>query len=475
MLKKIAKNNIILISSIIAAGLLIFWFLYNPVRDFEVSLPGLDNRPASSQSDENVNIGETFKEYKKLTSNLKGKWVNFRGSDYDNKVKDGVKLIDGWGNEAPKIMWKVDLGEGHAAPVIYNGKIYMLDYVENKKVDALRCFSLETGEELWRRSYKVHVKRNHGMSRTVPAIDSSHLITIGPKCHVMCTNPNTGELKWGIDMVKDYKTEIPFWYTGQCPLLENDTVVLAPGGTSLLIGVECSTGKVVWETPNTDDWKMSHASVIPMTFGGKKMYIYAAIGGIVGVSAEGQDKGKVLWKTTQFSPAVVAPSPLVLDNGKIYMTAGYGAGGILFQLVKNREGFSVKVLQKFKPKEGIASEQQTPIFHNGYIYVILPKDAGANRNRFVCCKQDDCKNILWTSSKSDRYGLGPYIMADNKFFILNDDGTLSIAKVDNKKFTLLDKKSIIDGHDAWGPLAIADGKLVMRDGKTMVCVDIKAN
>ncbi len=475
MQKIFFEKNIILISAVIASSLLLFWFLYNPVNDLKVSLPGLDNRPENSQTEgAAVKIGEDFKEYKKLSSSLTGKWTNFRGADYDNKVKDGIKLIDGWGNEAPKILWKVELGEGHAAPVIYNGKVYMLDYIENKKVDALRCFSLETGEELWRRSYKVHIKRNHGMSRTVPAIDSSYLITIGPKCHVMCTNPNTGDLLWGIDMVKDYKTEIPFWYTGQCPLLEKDTVVLAPGGSKLLIGVECSTGKVVWETPNTDNWKMSHSSVVPITFGGKKMYIYAAVGGIVGVSAEAPDKGKVLWKTNEFSPAVVAPSPLVLDNGKIYMTAGYGAGAMLFQLVKKGEVFSIEVLQKYKPKDGIASEQQTPIFHNGYIYTILPKDAGSERNRFVCCSQNDCKKILWTS-EAERYGLGPYIMADNKFYILNDDGTLFIVKANNKKFTILDKKSIIDGHDAWGPLAIADGKLVMRDAKTMVCVDIRAN
>ena len=311
------------------------------------------------------------------------------------------------------------------------------------------------------------------MSRTIPAINEKYIVTIGPRCQVMCANPQTGELLWGVDLVKEYKTEVPFWYTGQCPFIENDIAVIAPGGTSLLIGIDCATGKVVWKTPNPDNWKMSHSSVMPMVFNGKKMYIYAAVGGICGVSAEGESKGQILWKTTEFAPSVVAPSPLILDNGKILITAGYGAGSMLFQLVKNGESFNVKVLQKYRPLEGLASEQQTPIFMGGYIFSIQPKDAGGSRNQFICCKADDCKKILWTSGKTDRFGLGPYTVADGKFFILNDDGALTIAKATTSGWVLMDKSNIIEGQDSWGPIAIADGRLLMRTSKQMVCIDMR--
>ena len=106
--------------------------------------------------------------------------------------------------------------------------------------------------ELWRRWYSVNLKRNHGMSRTTPAITDKYIVTMGPKCHVMCCNPQNGDLLWGIDLGKDFNTEVPLWYTGQCPLIDNDIAVIAPGGSSLLIGVDCATGKVVWKTPNPD-------------------------------------------------------------------------------------------------------------------------------------------------------------------------------------------------------------------------------
>jgi len=468
------EKNIIISSISIGVLLIAFWMFYNPVSGFTASLPDMDGRPDTSSVEvQDVKIGEKFEMFEEFSSVLTGKWTRFRGSDFDNEVKDGIKLIDKFPAEGAKILWKQELGEGHSAPVIYNGKVYILDYEEDKKSDALRCFDLIDGKEIWKRSYKNHVKRNHGMSRTTPAITDSFIVTLGPKGHAMCSNPENGELLWGLDLVKEFQTEIPFWYTGQCPLIENNIAVFAPSGTSLMIGVDCRSGKVIWKTPNPDNLKMSHSSIMPMTFAGKKMYVYAAVGGIVGISAEGDDVGQILWELKKFNPSVVAPSPLVLDNGKIFMTAGYGAGSILFRLKADGNKFSTEVLQEYKPKEGLASEQQTPLFHNGFVYGISPKDGGNFRNQFVCVKPDNPKNILWSSGKDYRFGLGPYLIADGKFYILKDDGELTIARINSNKFEFLDKVQIMEGQDAWAPLAIADGKLILRDSKTIVCVDIE--
>ena len=141
-----------------------------------------------------VNIGENFESFGTSTSTLKGTWPRFRGADYDNIVKKSQPLKNSWSGDQPEILWSVELGEGHAGPAIYEGKVYLMDYDETSREDALRCFSLEDGKELWRRSYKLSIKRNHGMSRTVPAITPEYVLTIGPRCHVMCVKRETGDL-----------------------------------------------------------------------------------------------------------------------------------------------------------------------------------------------------------------------------------------------------------------------------------------
>lgn len=459
---------------VVGIGILAWWLIYNPVKSFTASVPGMDDRTTGAIAAQKINIGETFTFFKTCDDIPGTRWPRFRGADFDNVSKENIRLIDKFPKEGPKILWKIPLGEGHAAPAVYDGRVYILDYDEPSKQDQLRCFSLLNGEELWRRGYNVRLKRNHGLSRTIPAVTEKYVVTIGPRCQVMCVDRLKGDLLWGLDLVTEYNTEVPFWYTGQCPLIVNDTAIIATGGKALLIGIDCKTGKKAWETPNPQNWKMSHSSIMPMTFKGKKMYVYCAIGGICGISAEGSDIGKILWETPAFSPAVIAPSPLILDNGLVYMTAGYGAGAVLIQVKENGGQYSAEIVQQYKPLAGLASEQQTPIFYNGFVFGILPKDAGELRGQFACYKSSDTRKAIMSSGKTERYGLGPYILADNKFFILNDDGEMTIAKYSTSKFTVLDKAKIIDGQDSWGPIAITGGYMLMRDSKTMLCIDVRA-
>jgi len=449
------------------------WLLKDPTSKFAESVPGADNRGNDSTVvAEAVNIGENFQTFGTVTSNLKGTWTHFRGADYDNIAKNSKPLKNSWSGNQPEIMWSVDLGEGHAGPAIYEGKVYVMDYDEAKREDALRCFSLDDGKELWRRSYKVSLKRNHGMSRTVPAVTAEYVLTIGPRCQVMCVKRETGDLVWGLDLVQKYQTEVPLWFTGQCPMIDGNKAILAPGGSAVMIAVDMATGKVIWETPNPGGIKMSHSSIMPWTLNGKKMYVYSAVGAILGVSAEGADAGKILWKSTAWNHAVVAPAPVCFPDGKVFLTAGYGAGSMMIKVTPSGSEYKVDVLKQYSPKDGMACEQQTPVVWDKLMFGIEPKDAGPLRNQLICVSPDDVTKVIWTSGKDGRFGLGPYLIADQKMFLLSDDGTLTMIKPDSKKYIQLAQKKLFDGEDAWAPMAIADGRLLLRDSKKMYCVNV---
>jgi len=472
---KFPSPNIISYSLALVAVLSVAWWVgKDPVKDFTTSEPGLDNRGEAVKVNFDIKIGEFFEKFSDKSPDLQETWPRFRGEFFDNTSRSGVKLIDKFGPEGPDIKWTADLGEGHAGPAIYKGKVYLMDYDEALKADMLRCFSLSEGTELWRRWYKVAVKRNHGMSRTVPAITENYILTIGPRSHVMCVNRENGEFLWGLNVESEYGTEVPFWYTGQCPLIDNDKAIIATGGKALMIAVDCKTGKLLWETPNPDGWGMSHSSVMPFEFEGVKMYVYSAIGGVFGIAADGPSEGKVLWKSSRWNQSVVAPSPVCLPDGKIFLSAGYGAGSMVIKLQKTGADFTVEVLQEYKPLDGLASEQQTPLVYKGHLIGILPKDAGPLRNQMVCVNPSDFTKMVWTSGQAVRFGLGPFMIADNKMFILSDDGTLTIARPSVQSYIQLDQAKVIDGHDAWGPLAVADGYLVLRDSKMLVCLDMAA-
>jgi outer membrane protein assembly factor BamB len=476
MNKKKLSDTIIIATAAIGVFFLLWWMTYDPASSFAEHHPGEDNRPEmASIGSTSIDIGGYFEVFAGSTVLRSASWPRFRGEYFDNISRAEVKLTDGWGKDGPPILWTAELGEGHAGPVISNGRVYLLDYDEENRRDILRCFSFNNGKEIWRRGYALDIKRNHGMSRTVPAVSGNYALTIGPKCQVMCVSADSGKFRWGIDLSKDYAAEVPLWYTGQCPLIDDAVAVLAVGGSVLMIGVDCRTGEVLWETPNPMNWKMSHSSVIPMTIGNMKMYIYCAIGGIVGISADTATRGQLLFQSSEWNHAVIAPSPVYLGNGKIYLTAGYGAGSMVVRVSKMNGSFQLEVLQKLSPEQGLAAEQQTPVFYKNYLYSIMPKDAGALRNQFICVNPEDAAKTVWSSGKTKRFGLGPFLMADDKFFILSDEGVLTVIEASRTSYRQLAEAKILNGHDAWGPLAIADGHLLARDSRKMVCVDVRVN
>ncbi len=460
-------------AAVVAVIALLWWILWDPTGSWTESVPGKDAASDSASVSETINIGEFFKRTGQETSALSGTWTRFRGANSDNLKQSEIPLIERFSGNKATICWEVELGEGHSGAAIYKGLVYVLDYDEAIKADMLRCFSLVSGKEQWRRWYTIQVKRNHGMSRTVPAVTENYILTMGPRGHVMCVDRTTGDFKWGIDLVKEYGTEVPLWYTGQCPLIENEVAVLAPGGNALLIGVDCATGKVLWETPNPDKWGMSHSSVMPYVFKGRKMYVYAAVGGICGIAADGPDAGTLLWKTSDFNKSVVAPSPVCMPDGTIFMTAGYGAGSMQFQLKESGGRYSIEKMMTLKPGDGLACEQQTPLLLDGYMIGIMPKDGKTLRNQLVCVKASDPTKVVWKSGSDAQFGLGPFMLVDDKLFILNDDATLHIVRKSVSGYEPLDKVKLFDGADAWAPLAVADGYMVLRDAKKMVCIDLR--
>ena len=454
------------------AAVLIGWHLYVP-RELTLQNPGADNRPEGlARKADDVVIGEYFMKYSdEAPSALTGAWPNFRGAAHTNIV-ESPEAIQASTEEYP-VLWSFDTGEGHAAPVIYKGRVYVLDYDEGLSSDALRCFSLESGQELWRRWYRVPMKRNHGFSRTIPVVGEDYVITVGPQGHVMCCDPVTGDMKWGLDMHKQFNTEVPFWYTGQCPCVENGQLVLAPAGEEILLaGIDIATGEVLWQTPNSVGYKMSHSSVMPMTLGGKRTFVYVGVGGVCGISAEKEDVGTLLWHTKQWQPSVIAPSPLRLSNNQIFLVAGYGTGGALLQVDRNSSGWSTKLLDQYKADKGLSSEQQTPILFNNMIISVMPKDGGGLRSRLVCFSPNDLHNPIWTSSGEERFGLGPYLVINQKLFVFKEDGELYVYAIEAKSMKLLKQQRIMEGVDAWGPMAYADGYLVLRDAHTVKCLRI---
>ncbi len=469
------------------------WLTGKAVRPVEKRLPGADGGPgqasaaavrggpstrggplASQPQAADLALPQlrgTLVRFDGKPADLPGAWPRFRGPNLDNVSDEDVRLLRSF-PEPPPLLWAIDVGEGYAGAAVRNGRVYLLDYDRQQQSDALRCLSLADGKEIWRFSYPVAVKRNHGMSRTVPTVIDKYVVTLGPKCHVTCLDAATGELRWAIDLVAEYGTKVPLWYAGQCPLIDGGRVILGVGGPEvLMMAVDCETGKVAWKTPNPHGWQMTHSSVMPMEFAGKRMYVYSASsssddGGVVGVSAE---DGRILWISQDWTIRIIVPSPLIVGEGRIFLTGGYNTDSAMLQLTQEADKLTARTLFRLKPQV-FAAEQQTPILYQGHLYGVRIDD-----HQLVCLDLNG--NVVWASGPEHAFGprgLGSFLIADGMILILNDEGVLSLVGASPGGFNRLAQAKVLEGHECWGPMALVGGRLIARDLTRMVCLDLRA-
>ncbi len=388
-----------------------------------------------------------------------GSWPRFRNTNFNAESTQDVGLARSWPTGGPRKVWSIRmLGPGHAGPAIHRGRVFVLDYDIGSRQDVLRCLSMADGSDIWRMSYPVDIKDNHGISRTVPAVTDDYVVTLGPMGHVTCTRTDSGERVWQIDTVATYGTKIPGWYAGQCPLIDGNKAIIAPGGSALMVAVDLASGNVVWQTPNPNNWHMTHTSIIPMQLAGKKTYVYTATGGIVGVSPS---DGSVLWSFSGWTVNTAnVPSPVSVGDNRIFITGGYGAGSLMLRVGGNSASQVWKI-----PQNVFGSHQHTPILYQNHLFGV------AMDRQFVCL--DLSGKRVWSSGHTATFGIGPYILAEGMFYILGDDGTLVLAEATTSGWNELARAKVLAGPDAWAPMALVDGKLVCRDRETMVCLDVK--
>ncbi|MEE8523924.1 MAG: PQQ-binding-like beta-propeller repeat protein [Thermoanaerobaculia bacterium] len=202
---------------------------------------------------------------------------------------------------------------------------------------------------------------------------------------------------------------------------------------------------------------------MPAKLGGVDQYLYTTLFGAHGVSAE---DGRQLWHFPFKFNVSASPSPVALDGERVYVTAGYDSGGAMLRVRREGDAFAAEEVFVHAPEEW-NSEVQTPIVHQGHLFAVGKKKRG-----LFTCLDGDGKQV-WTSDGKASFDLGSFLLADGMFFILDGrTGILRLVEANLREYHELASAQILSGHDVWAPLALSEGKLVIRDLQRMVCLQV---
>ncbi len=415
-------------------------------------------------------------------------WPQYLGPNR-NSVSDQTNLLRTWPQNGPQVLWSAEIGIGYGGPVVKAGKVYLLDR-DDKTGDKLRCFDLNSGRELWNFAYSAPGSVQFPGSRSVPTIDGNRIYSCGPYGDFYCIDINTHKPLWNKNIWTDFGGgQIPRWAVTQCPLIYGDLVILASQAPKAgVVAYDKLTGSVKWTTQPIGP--VGYVSPVLVKVGGSNHVVMISASQGRGPSASGGKvagidplTGKILWEYTNWQCSIPVPSAVDAGDGRILITGGYQAGAAMIKIDKKADG-TFEVTELFKNPD-FGTHTQPPVLINGNFYAQY--STNERKDGLVCMSMDG--QVKWKTMRNPLFDKGGMIVANGLLLATDGRSALFLIEPNTAAFKVISKADLLteggtgSGSDDmasrvggttqnWAPLALAEGKLVIRDQTRMMCVKV---
>ena len=145
------------------------------------------------------------------------------------------------------------------------------------------------------------------------------------------------------------------------------------------------------------------------------------------------------------------------------ITGGYSAGAAMIKVEKIAGGYGVK--QLFKTPD-FGAHTQPPILYNDHFYAQYTIN---ERSDGLVCMGIDGK-VRWRTGENPPFVRGGMILADGMLLATDGNTKAYLIEPGPTGFKPLASAVLLERGENWAPLALADGKLLIRDQKNLKCL-----
>jgi outer membrane protein assembly factor BamB len=399
-------------------------------------------------------------------------WPSIYGPKRDS-TSDQKSLLRSWPNEGPKVLWTIPVGAGFGGPAISAGQVYLLDR-DDQVGDKLRVFDLASGKEVWTFAYDAPGTFDFPGSRSTPTVDGEHVYVSGPMGDLHAISTKTRKPVWRKNIWKDFGGgELPRWAIAQNPLVYRNLLIVAPQAPQAgVVAYDKLTGDIKWKSA-----ALSGAagyvtpSIVKVGGADHLVMISAALGrgrNARDGSVNGYDPltGKVLWTYTNWQNIIPVPQAVDAGDGRVLITGGYGAGTAMIRIEKKGDG-THGVTELFKNPD-FGAHTQPPILHQGHFY--SQYTINERSDGLVAMSMDG--QIKWKTDREPPFVRGGSILVDGLLLTSDGNTKLYLVEPNPSGFKPLASAVVLAPGDNWAPLALADGKLLIRGQKELKCLQV---
>ncbi|MCX8109303.1 MAG: PQQ-like beta-propeller repeat protein [Verrucomicrobiae bacterium] len=382
-------------------------------------------------------------------------WTDFRGPRRDG-VYDEQPILTNWPAKGPRLLWKQPIGGGYASFAVAEGRAFTIEQRYDQEV--VTAYDIETGHELWSHSYPAFFKEWMGGDgpRATPTYHAGLLYSMGAMGDLKCLAAASGKLLWQKNVLSDNNSSNLTYGMANSPLVVDEKLIVLTGRETNGRGVVAYhklTGDRIWSA--LDD-RQAYVTPLLTTLAGRRQILVVTSKRAVGLSPE---NGELLWEypwTVQNNNMI--SMPVIVGTNKFFISAGYGAGCALVEIVEKDGRFMARQVWR---NRNMRNKFNASVLYDNHIYGL---DEGV-----LACIDVTTGKTRW---RDGRYGYGQLLLASGHLIVLGGEGELALVRASPDRRHEVARINALSGK-TWNVPALSQGLLLVRNCAEMACYDLR--
>jgi outer membrane protein assembly factor BamB len=389
-------------------------------------------------------------------------WPQWRGPRRDG-VSQEAGWLAGWSaDRSPTVAWTVQVGRGHAAVSIADGRAYTAGW--DGQQDTVWCLDAADGTVIWEQSYPCETIVQWPGPRATPTVHEGVVYTLGQHGQLHAWRADDGRPVWSVQLDGSYNPDVDYG-TAWSPLVMGDLLILSAGSGGLALRL--SDGSFAW---GNDGQHGACASAVPYEHRGQPgVAVMTTNPGresldVIGVDPRTGDEQWRLRGWPEFWGAACV-DPIIRD-GRLFVTTS--------EQHRRCARFSI---------DGDASNGDAPIedwsnedlaCYTGGVVLLGDCLYAVNQRGILKCLDWETGRVLWQARGYDERG--SLIASDSLLLIQTGaSGELAVVRATPEGHEELRRMAVFTGNgDTFTAPVLSNSRIYCRSyAGEVVCLDVR--
>ena len=391
-------------------------------------------------------------------------WPCFHGPKRDNLATE-TGLMQAWPQDGPKLLWIASgIGHGYSTVSIEDNRIFTAGMIEKQTyVIALDM----SGKQLWQKlngqSWEAAEYQSWAVpyagARGTPTVDSDTVYHLSELGRLTAFDVRTGDERWHINIMETFKAERPEYGYSESVLILGKSLICCPAGKEgYIVALDKGTGRTLWTNTDIKD-AVGNCSVILARIDDHQQLITLSATRILSFDP---NNGRLLWDYPFANKRGNNVADIIVSNGLVYASTGYGKGSILLQPKRQADRkFSVKPIWI---SELLDNHHGGVLLVDGFLY-----GAGHEARGWFCL------DFKTGAKRWQTHGKGSLTYADGHLYCLDERRTMALVKVTPEKWDQVSSFRLPQGGKGlhWAHPVVCGGRLYVRHSGELYAYDIR--